>query len=150
MNGTPDGPPICPSCQNEGIECLGSRKVPNPRVTLASLVRAEHPEKLSPDGPVYFCVQRDCGTVYFDAGGHQIKKDHLEVGVWQKEKSLDVPVCYCFNYTARAIVEDARGNSPPVIPATIRNKIKAGKCQCDVKNPEGSCCLGNVAYWVKQ
>ncbi|MBI3127686.1 MAG: (2Fe-2S)-binding protein [Candidatus Tectomicrobia bacterium] len=147
--GKPSGP-VCPSCRKEGIECLGTRKVPNPRVTLASLVREEGRGALSPDGPVYFCVQRDCVTVYFDRKGHEIAKDKLAVPVWQKEDASDIPVCYCFGHTARAIMDDAALHSPPRIPAAIWEKVKEGQCQCDVKNPQGACCLGNVAYWVKR
>ncbi len=142
-------PAACPGCGEAGIECLGSRRVPNPKVTLTSLVRPEHRGEF-PSGPVFFCVQRECDTVYFGAEGGQIKKDQLSVGVWQKEESRDIPVCYCFDYSARDIAEDAGRNSPPEIPHIIRGKIEAGECQCEIKNPQGACCLGNVAYWVKR
>ena len=47
-------------------------------------------------------------------------------------------------------MEDARRHSPPTIPLIVRDKIKAGLCECDNKNPKGSCCLGDIAYWVKR
>jgi hypothetical protein len=28
--------------------------------------------------------------------------------------------------------------------------VKAGNCACEVRNPQGSCCLGNVQATVKQ
>jgi len=138
---------VCPSCSEGGIECAGPKKVP--KITLHSLVRPEHHDALPAD-PTYFCSDKDCETVYFDAGGRQITKDQLLVQVWQKEDTGDIPICYCFDFSARDIMEDARENTPPTIPLTIRDKVKAGLCACDVKNPQGSCCLGNVAYWVKQ
>ena len=137
----------CPQCLVLGIECVGPKKIP--KITLASLVKPEY-QKDIPTGRPFFCPQRECDTVYFDTEGHQIKKDQLTVKVWQKEEVVDIPVCYCFEHSAKAIMEDARLNSPPSIPLTIREKIKAGLCTCEVKNPKGTCCLGDVAYWVKQ
>ena len=28
--------------------------------------------------------------------------------------------------------------------AAVEAGIRAGKCACDIRNPQGSCCLGNV------
>lgn len=28
--------------------------------------------------------------------------------------------------------------------------IKADRCGCEVNNPQGSCCLGNVSAFIKQ
>ena len=137
----------CPRCSELAIECVGPQKVP--KITLTSLVKPEY-QKDIPTGKPFFCLQRECETVYFDTEGHQIKKDQLSVKVWQKEEPGDIPVCYCFEHSAKAIMEDARLNSPPSIPLTIREKIKAGLCTCEIKNPKGRCCLGDVAYWVKQ
>ena len=88
--------------------------------------------------------------VYFGGGGHQIRKDQLSVDVWQKEEPGDTLICYCFGYSAKDIMEDAKRNAPPEIPLVIRDKIQARLYECDVKNPQGTCCLGNVAYWVKR
>ncbi len=139
--------PTCPACLEIGIECIGPKKVPE--ITVTNLVKPEFHQDI-PSGQYYFCQQKDCTTVYFDTEDRHIRKDQLVVDVWQKEDAHDVPVCYCFDHTAADIMEDARQNSPPTIPLTIREKIQAGLCECDVKNPQGSCCLGNVAYWVKQ
>ncbi len=137
----------CPRCSELAIECVGPQKVP--KITLTSLVKPEY-QKDIPTGRPFFCPQRECETVYFDAEGHQIKKVQLSVKVWQKEEAGDFPVCYCFEHSAKAIMEDARRNSPPTIPLTIREKIKADLCTCEIKNPKGTCCLGDVAFWVKQ
>lgn len=138
---------FCPSCQGEGIECVGPKQVP--KITLTHLVKPEFHKDI-PTGQAFFCPQRDCDTVYFEAGGHEIRKYQLSVKVWQKEEPGEIPVCYCFDHSVQDILEDARRNSPPTIPLIIRDKIRAGLCACDTKNPKGSCCLGDVAYWVKQ
>jgi hypothetical protein len=32
----------------------------------------------------------------------------------------------------------------------INTGINAGQCACDVRNPQGSCCLGNVRGMIKR
>jgi hypothetical protein len=32
----------------------------------------------------------------------------------------------------------------------IKAGIKAGQCACDLRNPQGTCCLGNVRAWLAQ
>lgn len=46
-------------------------------------------------------------------------------------------VCYCFNYTARDIAEDARVHGRSTILERILAEKKAGACQCATKNPKG-------------
>jgi hypothetical protein len=58
-------------------------------------------------------------------------------------------VCYCFGVTEgeiqRELVEKSRSTAGERITALV----KAERCACEVKNPEGSCCLGNVAAATK-
>ena len=42
---------------------------------------------------------------------------------------------------------DAKGKSEAV--QQITELVKAEKCFCEVTNPQGSCCLGNVSKVVK-
>lgn len=140
-------PQRCPSCARLGIECAGPKKVL--RITITHLVKPEFHKEIPP-GETFFCAERECETVYYDAQGREIRKGQLSVEVWQKEAPGDVPVCYCFGFSARDIMEDARRHSPPAIPRIVRDKIEAGLCACDVKNPKGSCCLGDIAFWLKQ
>jgi len=105
---------VCPSCSEGGIECAGPKKVP--KITLHSLVRPEHHDALPAD-PTYFCSDKDCETVYFDAGGRQITKDQLLVQVWQKEDTGDIPICYCFDFSARDIMEDAHREARRLVGA---------------------------------
>jgi len=51
-----------------------------------------------------------------------------------------VPVCYCFGYTPPKIREEGK-----IASQTIAAEVKAGHCACEVKNPKGVCCLGDVA-----
>ena len=87
-----------------------------------------------------FCAEPDCDVVYFDRdAGSVFGKGDLEVRVGLKESSDPIPICYCFNLT----VTDLRTGID--VAGFIGAEIRAGHCACEVKNPQGSCCLGNVS-----
>jgi hypothetical protein len=33
---------------------------------------------------------------------------------------------------------------------TIRQNIKENRCGCEVNNPQGSCCLGNITEYINE
>ena len=45
---------------------------------------------------------------------------------------------------------DLRDKGETDIPDSIKKEIKAGRCDCERKNPSGACCLGNVTKAIKQ
>jgi hypothetical protein len=84
--------------------------------------------------------------VYFSAGGEQmIPESALRDPVYQKHlEDDDVFVCYCFRHTAGSVrARQAEVGRPGVIEA-ISSGIQRGLCACEIRNPQGSCCLGNV------
>jgi len=88
--------------------------------------------------------------VYFDPNGTVFAKSDLSVRVGVKEPEEPKPLCYCFGFTEAAIVEDVRQNGHATIPDAIKAQVKAGNCYCEVTNPQGSCCLGNVTAAVQK
>jgi hypothetical protein len=94
-----------------------------------------------------FCVDPDCPTVYYSADGLQeFMEGDLRERVYQKHPGdAEVPVCYCFQHT----LGEVRAEGMRVY-ADIDRGVRAGKCACDIRNPQGSCCLGNVKHLVKQ
>ena len=36
------------------------------------------------------------------------------------------------------------------VPGQVKAQIKADNCYCEVTNPQGSCCLGNIAAVIKR
>ena len=98
-----------------------------------------------------FCPDASCPTVYYSEDGlQQFAESDLREQVYQKHPEGDnVFICYCFLYTIGSIRKDITELEPPVIPAAINAGVKAGKCACDIRNPQGSCCLGNVNNLVK-
>lgn len=134
-------PALCPVSQTVGLKVR--------LVTLKALLKGDSLRRL--DGAAYrFCPARDCDVVYFDAVGSVFRKNDLTVRIGQKETEDPVPICYCFGYTVADLRRGLAAFGKTEIPATITAEVKAGHCACEVKNPQGSCCLGNVSKAVKQ
>lgn len=101
--------------------------------------------------PYFFCPNRDCPTVYFSDDGLQtFGRQEVRERVYQKEPEADdVFVCYCFRHTVGEILNAAPEGHTAILD-DINAGIKAGQCACDWRNPQGSCCLGNVRGVIKQ
>jgi hypothetical protein len=122
------------------------RKVPV--VTLKSLLRPDSLVRFTPDVQHYFCSDRGCEVVYFSEKG-SYERHELKVPVYQKDDGADVPVCYCFGWTRATIADAAALGEEDEIAPSISAHIKAGRCGCEVNNPQGACCLGNVTGEVQ-
>jgi hypothetical protein len=103
------------------------------------------------DDAYRFCRTETCPVVYFGVGGNQVfTTSDVRERVYQKEpRDDDVLVCYCFNHTVGEILNAAPGERES-ITADINTGIQAGQCACDLRNPQGSCCLGNVRGLMKR
>ena len=100
----------------------------------------------------HFCRTPDCPVVYFSNDGQQtFVEAELREKVHQKHPDDDeVMVCYCFRHTPGTIrAELDKGRSSTVITA-IQAGIEAGQCACEIRNPQGSCCLGNIYVTLKR
>ena len=87
-----------------------------------------------------FCASGTCDVVYFGSDGSIFTKEALAVKVYQKEvNNPDVLVCYCFQHRMRDFAEQA-----DALLKDIQAGIEAGQCACELRNPQGNCCLGNV------
>jgi hypothetical protein len=97
-----------------------------------------------PDTTFGFCDAPGCDVVYVGADGTLIRKEQLRTRVGVKETEDPIPVCYCFELTARQIAEDVRQHGRSTIREYIQEQVRAGQCHCEMTNPAGRCCLGNV------
>ncbi len=103
------------------------------------------------DTKYLFCRTQTCPVVYFSTNGEQtFTIEQVRERVYQKEpEAQDLLICYCFRHT----VGDLRAASPEgrtVIVDEINTGINTGQCACDLRNPQGSCCLGNVRSMIKR
>ena len=97
-----------------------------------------------------FCSEPTCAVAYFDEGGHTYSKADLRVPVWQKEPFGARMVCYCFGENERDICAEIGATGASRAVERVRGHIGAGRCACEVRNPRGICCLGDVAAAVKR
>ena len=119
-------------------------------ITLKALLNAGALRRL--DGRRYrFCLSAHCEVVYFDNDtGSVFRKSDLTTRVGQKETADPIPLCYCFGFTTEDIRRDLATSGKTEIPGIIAKEVRAGHCACEVRNPQGTCCLGDVAQAVKR
>lgn len=120
-----------------------------PPITLRSLVRHEYAGEI--EGREWFyCDLADCEIVYFARDSRTLDKSALKVRVGAKEKVAPRPVCYCFGHTVENIGEEIERTGQSTVAASITAKVNAGECSCEILNPKGTCCLGDVNRTVKE
>src|SRR5260370_733543 len=132
------------------VKCLecGEAGQPVATITLKQMAPPHFLETVGKPG-FRFCRSPDCDVVYFHPDGEQLRKGDLRVRVGLKETEDPVPLCYCFGFTKAMAEEEIRATGACTIPRRIAAEIKAGNCACEARNPQGSCCLGNVTAAVK-
>ena len=126
-------PAPCPKCAVKGKSVA--------TITVKSLVR-EH-TRVQAEGCYWFCRARECDVVYFSDVMVFVKSD-LKVRVGIKEQEDPIPLCYCFGYDRHDVRQDIEHRGASDIPARIKAEVQGGFCACEVKNPSGSCCLGDI------
>ena len=128
----------------------GTRSRQVDSLTVKSLVR--HLPFGEPPTQYYFCEAPDCAVVYFPyrTDATRILRDDLLVRVWPKDRSDNTPICYCFGVTPKQIREELKGAESPTAAVRIKAEVQAGNCACEVKNPSGKCCLGNIVRAVQE
>ncbi|HSH38172.1 MAG TPA: hypothetical protein VK993_05245 [Chthoniobacterales bacterium] len=132
---------LCPNCRQPGR--------PVTAVTLKHMVQPEFLQAADKPG-FLFCRTSDCVIVYFRSDGEALEKSDLRVRVGLKETADPVPVCYCFGFTERMLLEEIEETGQTTIPERIAAEMKADHCACEVRNPQGSCCFGNVKAAAKR
>lgn len=129
----------CPACATAGH--------PVSVVTLQNHLHSEQLAEFGMHGS--FCANPECDVVYFNPGGKTVRRSQTVRPVTVKDRGDEVPVCYCFEFKRGDIRRDLEEKGTTGIPDEIKEGIKDGRCDCERKNPQGICCLGNVAAAVK-
>jgi len=99
--------------------------------------------------PHRFCPDPACEIVYFSPGDTYTVRD-LRVPVWQKEPTAARMVCYCFGENEAEIRREIEQHGASHAVERVRAHITAGRCACELRNPRGVCCLGDVVAAVKR
>jgi hypothetical protein len=132
----------CPHCAHRG-RAVDTQTV---KAMLAVSLYAMRPTHY------YFCQSEDCPIVYFGGDGQQsFTEAELRERVYQKHPQDDeLLICYCFNHTLGSIREEWRQRGQSSVIEAITAGTQSDQCACDIRNPQGSCCLGNVRRFVRQ
>ncbi len=138
-----------PSIRSAAAPCPTNQRV-GPKldtVTVKALL-AVPLTAVSSDETYRFCPapREACPTTYYRADGQQVfTENELREPVYQKHP--DDPrcvICYCFGHTVDDIQAELGQGSASTIVQRIQAGIQAGQCACDIRNPQGRCCLGNT------
>jgi hypothetical protein len=114
-------------------------------ITVKALLRPEALARLS--APAHrFCSTASCPVVYFGEG-EAFDREEVAVPVFQKEPAGDRTVCYCFAISEADLRREIAAAGRSTAAQRITAHVKAGRCACEIKNPQGSCCLGNGNCW---
>jgi hypothetical protein len=136
--------------EQQANACAGCGRIGRPvsTLTLNHMVKPEFLAMVNKPG-FRFCASPDCDVVYYHPDGEQLRKSDLHVPVGIKEAEEPAPLCYCFGFTRAMVFEELRKTGYSDIPKHISAELKAGNCACEVRNPQGSCCLGNIAAAIR-
>ena len=113
------------------------------RLTVEALLTEAARQRI-PAGALRFCPDADCDIVYFDGAGVRFTTADVRVPVWQKLPFGSRQVCYCFGESEASIRAEIALTGASSAVARLRAHIAAGRCACEVRNPRGTCCLGDV------
>lgn len=91
-----------------------------------------------------FCLNPACEVVYCNPAGKVIRKGETLLPVTIKDPGDETQVCYCFGFTRGDLRRALKETGDTDIPYRIKQGIQEGRCDCERKNPQGACCLGNV------
>ena len=144
-------------CVGNGLESStgrcpqsGSAGVAVDLQTVKALLTEQALARLEPTTGYRFCADARCNVVYFSGSGSHFSTVDLRVPVRQKQPSGRGLVCYCFGESDASIRAEIETTGRSLAVQRVREHITAGRCACEVRNPRGTCCLGDVMAAVKR
>jgi hypothetical protein len=102
------------------------------------------------DADYKFCSSADCDVIYYSAHGNVFTTADVREMVTSKTKDDDRPLCYCFGFTEGNIRREIALMGESNVPAQVSQFIKEKLCACEIRNPSGVCCLGEINKTVKR
>ena len=97
-----------------------------------------------------FCSNPACDVVYFGDAGDHFRSEEIRVPVGHKQAPGSRHLCYCFGETEAVIRHELVQSGRADVVDRIREHIAAERCACDIRNPRGACCLGDVIEAIKR
>ena len=109
-------------------------------------------EKLSSvgDEEYKFCSSPNCAVVYYAASGQVFTVDDVRELVTSKTSGNSRPLCYCFGFTEGFARREIAQTSKSSVSKQVSRFIKEKLCSCEIRNPSGVCCLGEINKTLKR
>jgi hypothetical protein len=127
----------CPTCGNT------TRAVK--AVTLRALLTEAALEQVHEFDGFRFCSTPECAVVYVQPEtANTLPEEAVRVAVFQKSAAPTRLVCYCFDHSVNEITTEVAQTGGSTLPERITARCRNGEDHCEERNPQGSCCLGNV------
>jgi hypothetical protein len=95
------------------------------------------------------CRDPECEVVYYGSAGALLRTGDLDVQPGFKTGS-DGLVCYCFLHREADIAHDLAERGRTRVFDSIKHEVEAGNCACELRNPSGKCCLGEVRETIRR
>ena len=136
----PKGKIECPKCNQKAKGVLEK--------TLNNLLNKNTKEKIICLSGFYYCKTPSCEVVYF-RDNQILTQKNMNIIVGLKKDAQPATVCYCFDWTKEKIKNDINQNGKTTALEDIKNKMNTIGCSCEILNPSGGCCLGDVSQAIK-
>ena len=150
IDGTDEGGTTVTIDKN-GTACVacGMQGWPVKRQTILHHLRHEHLGRVSEEA-FRFCPERNCEVVYYSNCGTKFEANDLREPVGAKLIGDTRPICYCFGFAECDVRKQIRQTGHTTIATTISSLIREGMCACEIRNPSGRCCLGDLNQLIKR
>jgi len=112
-------------------------------LTDTALARYEH-------AAYRFCPDATCAVVYFAETGTTFTTNDVRDRVWQKDPPGRRTLCYCFGENEADIADEIERTGHSSAVQRVRAHIAAKRCACEIRNPRGTCCLGDLLAAVER
>lgn len=122
----------CPRCGESG-----------PSVS-ATTVAALTAGVLLPQQSFRACRNQGCEVVYHGTAGARVLVRELGVELGFKSETGSALVCYCFLHRRDDLRARGGQRDGASLVASVTEHVRQGHCACDVRNPLGRCCLGDL------
>ena len=132
---------VCPRCGDRG------RKISE--LTLVSHVLPTRLKDVGERDGWSICLSSDCLAIYFKEQ-KVVSSFEVKELPFHKNTAPDRLVCFCFEHGEHEIREEILTQDRSNIQALIKDACKSGQDDCERKNPQGRCCLGNVGRVIKK
>ncbi len=130
----------CPTC--------GSQERRVEAVTLEAHVVPPRVDQIADHDGWRLCTSGPCEVVYFHDTETVPTQATLAVP-FHKSDAPDRLVCFCFGHAVAEVEAEVRERGTSTIQEYIKAACKEGRDDCERKNPQKRCCLGNVGAVVK-